>query len=292
MLTTMVASTRVAFTGAVNQLMTFGMQNSEYIIKRIDGLGPVAAEVISSPNAIRPGNTFLSARDTQRNIVITFGFNPKKETGNTIESLRRSLSKVFTPKMRVNLTFSDDQLGIYYIDGTVETNEPDIFAKDPEVQISILCDDPYFQKFGASDVEFVVPPVTVANPDFVLPYESDVPTGFSIEFDVAFSTTTFAVLFRQGGVNGYRPQLRIDMDFNAGDRVRISTVKGEFAVTYKRGTGTTPVNAMGSFSGSLTGMVLEPGPNYFTLLGGVGTTYVNNTIRDAVIRYPSVLGSL
>src|SRR5882757_2923024 len=166
MITTLVVTTRVAFTGAVNKQMIFGMRNSEYVIKRIDGLGPVKADVVSSENAVDAGNTFLSAR----------------------EGLRRDLKQVIMPKTRVEMLFADDVLGQYNLVGTVESHEPDMFAKDPEVVISILCDDPYFYKFGVADIEFTVPTLTNFNETFQVPYAGDVPVGFIFETDAVFSS--------------------------------------------------------------------------------------------------------
>lgn len=298
MLTTLVVTTRVAFTGAVNKQMIFGMRNSEYVIKRIDGLGPVKAEVISSENAVDAGNTFLSARDGQRNVVITLGFAPKRNSGKTIESLRRDLKQTLMPKSRIEMLFADDVVGQYNLYGTVESHEPDIFAKDPEVVISILCDDPYFYKFGAADIEFIVPPLSNFNETFALPYAGDVPVGFVFETDIVFSNIGAIDLrmnYQPNSGLAY-PLMRVTMDFNANDHLRISSVKGSRGATYKRGTG-APVNAMPGFSGSLVDMQLQPGLNYFNLyaLADVNGQPIGASPgghRNSKITYKNITGGL
>lgn len=296
MLTTLVVTTRVAFTGAVNRQMIFGMRDSEYIIKRIDGLGPVKAEVVSSENASDPGNTFLSARDGQRNVVITMGFAPKKITGKTVEGLRRELKSVLMPKTRVEMLFADDVLGQYNLIGTVETHEPDIFSKDPEVVISILCDDPYFYKHGTSDVEFIVPTLTNFNETFPLQYDGDVPVGIVFETDVSYSSLGAVFLQIQPVPGLVKPMMRLDMDFNSNDHIWISSVKGNRGATYKRGT-PAPVNAMKSFSGSLIDMQLQPGLNYLTLfalttVNGQAIVANPSAIRNSKITYKQITGGL
>lgn len=296
MITTLVVTTRVAFTGAVNKQMIFGMRNSEYVIKRIDGLGPVKADVVSSENAVDAGNTFLSARDGQRNVVITMGFAPKKISGKTVESLRRDLKKVMMPKSRVEMLFADDVLGQYNLVGTVESHEPDIFAKDPEVVISILCDDPYFYKFGVADIEFIIPTLTNFNETFQVPYAGDVPVGFVFETDAVFSSLMAVNLYINPEPGQVPPRMRIDMDFNANDHLLVSSVKGSRGATYKRGTA-TPVNAMKYFSGSLLDMQLQPGINYLTLfamtdVGGLPIGASPGAIRNSKITYKQITGGL
>jgi hypothetical protein len=291
MLTTLVATTRVAFTGAVNKQMTFGLSSSEYVIKHIDGLGPVKATITSADNATDAGSTFLYARDGQRNIVITFGFAPTYSTGSTQESLRLALGQVFTPKTLVELTFTNDVLGTFNISGRVESNEPSIFSREPEVVISIICDDPYFYS-TAADTVFNIPLLVPGAEEFSIDYLSDVPVGFVFEFDRDADATisdNFVELKLLPSIPPMSPVMELlNFPFETGDAFRISSVRGDRGAIYVRDTLTH--NAMPWFTGSLANMLLQPGLNYFSL--GPTFSVTGQSAKNAKITYQNIRGSL
>lgn len=291
MLITLGALTRVAFTGAVNETMTFETESSEYVIKNIDGLGPVKAALTSADNANDAGTTFLSAKDGQRNIVLTLGFAPTYSSGSTITALRNDLYKVFTPKMYVELTLTDDLLGVFKIWGRVETHEPVMFSADPEVQISIICDDPYFYK-QAADIVFYIPLLVPGSDTFSINYAGKVPVGFVFEFDRTADATisdNYVALKMLPDIDYVSPEMSLlEVPFLNGDHFRISSARGDRGATYVRG-GVT-YNAMVYFSGSLVGMQLEPGLNYFSL--GPTFAVTGQTAKNAKITYKQIAGGL
>lgn len=291
MLTTLVATTRVPFTGAVNEQMTFGLATSEYVFKNIDGLGPVKATLTSSDNASDAGSTFLFARDGQRNIVITMGYAPAYSTGSTVEDLRRELESVFMPKTAVELRFTDDVLGSFDIWGHVESNEPAIFSKDPEVVISIICDDPYFYS-TAADTVFNIPLLVPGADQFSINYPGNVPTGFVFEFDRDADDTpsdNYVKLSMLPLNYPISPMMRLlEVPFEIDDEFRISSVRGDRGATYVRDS--IEYNAMPYFSGSLVNMQLQPGLNYFSLEPTFAVT--GQTAKNAKITYKHLRGSL
>lgn len=289
MLTTLVATTRVAFTGAVNEQMTFGLASSQYVIKNIDGLGPVKAAISSSDNASDRGTTFLSARDGQRNIVITMGFAPTYSTGSTVETLRNALYDVFTPKMLVELTLTSDVLGTFDISGHVESHEPSIFSKEPEVIISILCDDPYFYK-QAADIVYNFPLLVPGAQTFSVDYAGKVPVGYVFEFDILTDTSsTYLFLATLPNNTPETPYIQLTgVPWLNGDHFRISTVKGDRGVEYTRSSVT--YDAMSYLTGSLVSMQLEPGLNYFHFEPVLAVT--GTRIKNAKFTYKQVAGGL
>lgn len=285
MLTTLRVTTRVAFTGAVNEQMTFGLSSSEYVITNIDGLGPVKAALTSADNASDAGSVFLSAKDGQRNIVITMGFAPSYSTGSTVTALRQALKSFMMPKTFIEMRFTDDLLGEFDIWGRVETHEPDIFAKDPQVVISIICDDPYFYK-NASDIVFNVPTLTPGNETFSVDYAGDVPVGFRFEFDTTSNSASpfnYVDLQMNPGWED-QPKMRLDKSFISGAHYEISSERGN----RKAIDGSN--NDLYYFSGSLVSMVLYPGLNYFALLPvfSSGGAYAKNS----KFTYKQVTGGL
>jgi hypothetical protein len=125
-------------------LSEHGAQTDPIQILNIDGLGPVKANVNTSPFGSIDGEAFHGASIGGRNIVITFGLNPDWDTWS-MDGLRRLLYQYFIPKHPIRLVFqNNDDLPAMEIRGYVETVEPNMFTKDVEVQVSIICPDPYF----------------------------------------------------------------------------------------------------------------------------------------------------
>lgn len=116
-----------------------------YSVKNIEGLDPVKATITSSPFAQLDGAQQQSARLETRNLVITVGLEPYSG-GDTVKALRAALYANFMPKSWVRIRFyEDDSVTPWcYIDGQVESFEAPLFAKDPEVNISVICFDPSF----------------------------------------------------------------------------------------------------------------------------------------------------
>jgi hypothetical protein len=116
-----------------------------YTIKNIDGLDPVKATIVSSQFAQLDGAQQQSARRETRNIVMTIGLEPYSG-GLTVKALRAALYANLMPKSFVRIRFYEDdsETPWAYIDGQVESFEAPLFAKDPEVNLSIICFDPSF----------------------------------------------------------------------------------------------------------------------------------------------------
>lgn len=108
-------------------------------IKKIDGLGPVNAQVNLTELSSADGSVYNSSRLNSRNIVMTLGlmFNPM------IEDSRHLLYRMFPLKKEVRVDVLTDRRALYTI-GYVEKNEPDIFNKEETQQISILCTSPFW----------------------------------------------------------------------------------------------------------------------------------------------------
>lgn len=113
-----------------------------FLITNIDGLGPVKADINTTPYEAYDGERYNSAIIPKRNIVIDIKF--VEEPGvSTIEDLRHDSYLYFPVKHEVKLIFDTDARKLA-ISGIVESNEPNIFSSGESTQISIVCPDPYF----------------------------------------------------------------------------------------------------------------------------------------------------
>lgn len=112
-------------------------------IRNIDGLDPVNASVNTSPYGSVDGASHVGSSVDTRNIVLTLHPNPNWDTWS-YEALRRLLYSYFMPKRQTRLVFFSDDMIPVEISGIVESVGVNIFSKDPELIVSIVCPDPYF----------------------------------------------------------------------------------------------------------------------------------------------------
>ena len=124
------------------------------IVKEITGLGPPKATINTTDYATEDGGQFNSARAEKRTITITFKIvgNYNEQIG-AVEYSRDLTYQYFPLKKRVHLIFDQFDHRSADIYGYVESNEPNIFSDDEEATISIVCDDPYFYKYGLGAIQ-------------------------------------------------------------------------------------------------------------------------------------------
>ena len=128
-------------------------EKSGFTVRHIDGIGPTKSNINVYDVPSIDGGLFNSARTQSRNIVIKLGYmfiTTGDHVTPTIEDARHLSYKYFPLKRKIRLEFITDYRTLY-IDGYIESNEPDIFSKDEVTTISVICPDP---NFYASDTEY------------------------------------------------------------------------------------------------------------------------------------------
>lgn len=118
-----------------------GAYEAPYVITKIEGHGPVAANINLTQFATNDGAMYNSARVGERVMTLTLAVVAQR--GKTIEHARRWIYETYAVKNRVTMVFTTDT-GTYILTGYVEKCEPDIFEKITKVKITIVCPDPYF----------------------------------------------------------------------------------------------------------------------------------------------------
>lgn len=118
-----------------------GAYEAPYVITKIEGHGPVGADINLTQFATNDGAMYNSARVGERTLSLTLAV--VAQPGKTIEHARRWIYKTYAVKNRVEMAFVTDT-GTYIMNGYVEKCEPDIFEKITKVKITIVCPDPYF----------------------------------------------------------------------------------------------------------------------------------------------------
>jgi hypothetical protein len=253
MLEKVTASRRNSWTQAIESETVFSMDaSSPYIIRDIDGLGPVDNEISRTNNAVDRGSNYRSARAGERNIVIQLGFKP----GIEIDFARLDLYSMYMPGSTIELRFDTTHQGPLVIAGVVEKHEPTIWSKEPTVMISIICTDPYF-RVDDFNIETYVPPYEDF-PQFAVPFRGQVEVGFIVEYELTRNMSATSLFKLPTGPEGF---LSLTMDLQAGDIIRFVTIKDERRAEVTRNGQATRV--LGYFSGSLVSTRLKPGDNWF-----------------------------
>lgn len=138
-------------------------EDTGLIVKSIEGLGPVKADINFTEIATFDGALDNSARVGPRNIVIQLIFMEKP----TIEDTRLLTYKYFPNKQLVTFGIETDNRHCEIV-GRVEDNEPDIFSKQEGCEISILCPDPYFHAKNNTITKF-----SSVEPLFEFPFSNE-----------------------------------------------------------------------------------------------------------------------
>lgn len=152
------------YVGDSLELDPFHPEDSGFIIKSIDGLGPVKSSINTAESATMDGSIYNSAKSEQRNIVFDFQFM----SDSSIEDVRLKSYKFFPNKKQLTIRVETDRRTAE-ITGYVEENKPDIFSENEGCQVSIICPDPYFYSVEEQETTF-----SGVNPRFTFPFSNPV----------------------------------------------------------------------------------------------------------------------
>ena len=158
------------------------------VITDITGIGPQKATLNTTDLVTVDGSVLNSARVSTRNIVFSFQLLPDPKT-NLVETVRHRVYQYFPLKSLVTLKFVTDNRELY-IQGYVESDEPDIFKKDETVQVSIICTSPWFY------IDFTDVPMSGAIPKFEFPFSNESLYYPLIEFGDVIERGTMWVDYR------------------------------------------------------------------------------------------------
>lgn len=171
----------------VNLPLVGARATDEYICKNIDGLGPPEVD-LHLRETLYSGLLNRGRRPQGREIIIRVALTPNYQTGKTAGDLRQELYGLLSAGdqrnpdvVQVRLHHNEEENVWASTRGYVKRIEIVPFVKDPEVQITITCLQPYL--VGAS----VYPDLSVMNASNVaklaprLTNPATGPTGFRME---------------------------------------------------------------------------------------------------------------
>lgn len=249
-----------------------------YTVKNIEGLDPVKATIVSAPFAQLDGAQQQSARRETRNIVITIGMEPYSG-GSTVKDLRAALYANFMPKSFVRIRFYEDGSDTpwCYIDGQVESFEAPLFAKDPEVNISVLCFDPSFLSTSATHLSGTgYDTVNTGGAETTIAYPGTIEVGYILKVTVN-RLLTGGLTIQNRRPDGTVNQLDLSLSLDSPDAVEVSTIAAKkYAIK-------NSASIMYSVPVSSKWAPLYPGNNFFRLVAA-GTPAIAYTI-DYTAKY-------
>ena len=285
------------------KLDLFNPEESGFIIKSIEGIGPVKANINFKELATNDGAIDNSARLSSRNIVMSLQFMESP----TIEETRLKSYKYFPIKRNIKFLIETDSRICETI-GRVETNVPTIFSNAEGCQISILCSNPYFYSAGENGTNQTI--FYGTEPLFEFPFSNESLTEDLIEFG-SIENRTEGTIYYDGdaeigitiqihavgeaeGLVIYNTKTREIMRINddklkslmgsgiqAGDEITITTSRGEKGIYMLRSGVIT--NILNSLEKPIKWFQLSKGDNTFAYTASAGLTNLQFRIENKVI---------
>ena len=145
-----------------------------YLVRSIDGLGPVPITLSSTPLAQLDKEILQGNRRERRTIILSVKLDQNWGL-SSIESRRKRLYSLAVRKNPLTMEFATTDKGPVLIDGYVEDVDSDPFSDDPVVVLTIACLDPDFRDSESDSIEGVM-----GSNLYFANYEGDVPTGMVI----------------------------------------------------------------------------------------------------------------
>lgn len=248
-----------------------------YEVVKIDGLNPPSANINTTAMAGGDGSTFNSASLNNRNIVIYLYIS------RDVENNRQRLYRYFRNKRKCRIFFKNANRDVY-IDGRVEDVNPAIFEQKQQVQISVICEQPYFKSVKSSVYNFSW---TVSAFEFPFSIEEsgvefgtsnsvssvDIVNNGENEVGVEITLTATGTVLNPKIINVITGgTFALNAELQEGDKAVITTHRGNKKVTlYKDGTAR---NIMNTVAKNPDWFSIELGDNVFSYDADVGGEFL------------------
>lgn len=232
-----------------------------YILKSVDGLGPPEIDVAVA-NTIQEGGVYRGRRAQNRQVVMRVGLHPDWDDGQTPEELRTTLYNLLTPKfarsVKAKMMWDDDIIAL--AEGQISRFEISVFAKDPEIQITLNCFSPYLM---APEIEYQIPAKTpiVTNTAIDVQNTGTAPAGFWLGVTLTAPQATLRITDDSNNVE----KMTIGGGWEAGDTLIVDTRAGQRGVWKIESGDTDLISVLGNLSGTSTWLQLYHGENRYLI---------------------------
>lgn len=275
------------------ELIRLTQNESAYQIVNVDGLNPPKASIYTSAVAYMDGQRFRKSKLDMRNIVITVRINGDVETNRLI------LYRFVGTGKKCKVLYKNGSREVY-IEGYVENVEVPLFTNSEQMQISIVCPDPYFRQLKAihTDMSSVLAVFEFIHPDSKATEFPEEGVAFSVYSSshksniVNFGETTTGLTMEvKASGTVVNPQIYNDdtkkyMKFNVtmleGELLKVCTVRGHKSAVLIRKNGSVE-NVISKLDVASTWLELPVGENVFGYSAESGTDFMFITIEHETL---------
>lgn len=200
------------------------------ILQKVTGLGPSDVSLFVGDYS-RDGGVYTGRRATPRNPVFYIKINPNHANGESTDGWRDILYKAFMEPFingdDVTIVLHDDIKPDRMLTGYTEKFEGEVFDENTDVQISMICPDPYIR--DVLDTVITPPEGTEGWQLVPFTYAGTARAGFETTIRVSATTTTLTL------DNNGRTMVLTYPSFQSGDIVYFNTKPGQRQITLTRG---------------------------------------------------------
>lgn len=250
------------------QILTLSQNESNYQIISITGLKPPKATINTIKSANKDGSSFNSSFLEERNIVLTVAL------AGDVAKNRLKLYEFLNTGSYCKIYYNNGLRDVY-CEGHVEQIENDPFALSQQVQISILCEDPFlyalnqiyvdisklFRNFefpfsiGSEGKEISI--ININRRTEILNLGE--PTGIEIKLFINNDVTVSNPVIYNANSGEF---FKLKTEVNKGDVILINTNKGKKSI--KKIVDGIEQNIINSLESGSTWFLLNTGLNVFT----------------------------
>lgn len=257
--------------------------NGNYALLSVGGLTPPTATINTAVIATSDGAVFNSSRLGTRNIVLTIA------PLNSIEKNRINLYQYFKSKQYIKLYLENNTRSVW-IEGYIENIEGDLYSQKQNIQISIICPDPYF-KDATTGLYTFSNIINLFEFPFAIEETPGVPISELGEFvEIAITnnsdddTGVIITMLANAAVENptiynmtTNEHFTLDIELEAGDVVTLDTRRGHKTVTLNRDSVIT--NIINNMVQGSTWLNLVVGDNIFSYTCESGAEYLNISVE-------------
>lgn len=257
-------------------------QNEKYTITAINGLGAPDAVINTADVGQFDGQRFNSSKVSMRNITMNIVISGDVETN------RIALYQIFKAKEWIRFRYRNGLRDVY-IDGYIESAPVNLFSQKQEVQVSILCPEPFFKA-----AEEIIDDMNLVISLFYFPFSFE-ESGEAIS---EYNEVAEKVVLNSGDIeNGMIIELKaigkvvnpkvissdtleffgLNYTMENGDVILISTEKGNKTVRLIREGIET--NIFNYIMKDISWLQLKAGDNVFVFEAEAGAEYLEVTFR-------------
>lgn len=258
---------------------------TDYQVISIEGLNPPNAKISTTMSANADGVKFKSSKLEARNLVLTIKIN------GDVEKNRLQLYQFFGTGRYCKIYYSNNSRNVF-CEGHIETIECNLFVINEQMQISILCENPYL--FALQNIVSDISK-TFANFEFPFAIEKE-GIEFSL-FDLYRQATvinsgevvTGMIITLQARTNNiinpviYNVEtgefMKLNITMNDGDIIVINTNTNKKSV--KKIIDGIIYNALNSLDKNSTWLNLQLGNNLFTYTSDSNEEFLDVTFEHS-----------